>query len=246
MANKRLTLIFSQVSHLSKHFAVFPCATICCLLTKCQTFRTTVTRQQCTLSHTHTCTLAHTHSWHMLTSGIISTCSTCTSIDSSDHIATWNGLRVAFPATSLLVFTPCAPSFATVRPASSLLYFFFAIVNGNFAARETFCFLLLSITNSFVIFRLHNRQQQQQTVKRRRTRRAGSAEQTTKWRPVAPCKDKVLPASCGCFVLVFCGLRVPVVGLFIASTCDIMQKCSKHIESSHPHPAPFPSFAQQK
>lgn len=39
---------------------------------------------------------------------------------------------------------------------------FFAIVNGNFAAPETFCFLLLSITNSFVIFRLHNRQQQQQ------------------------------------------------------------------------------------
>lgn len=136
---------------------------------KCQTFRIPVTRQHSTLSHTQTHTLvAHTHTHkrhthiqmtHTLTSGIISTCTTCTSIDNSDHIATSNGLRFA----PLLLPSHCHPlpcSFILLSLCFSNV--FFAIVNGNFAAPETFCFLLLSITNSFVIFRLHNRQQQQQ------------------------------------------------------------------------------------
>lgn len=68
----------------------------------------------------------------------------------------WTSIS-ALPCYPLLVFSSSYPYVPLL-----CIFLFSAIVNGNFAATETFCFLLLSITNSFVIFRLHNRQQQQQ------------------------------------------------------------------------------------
>lgn len=103
-------------SFTSFHFTVISWATICCILMKVSNFSHTcdkTTLDAVTHAHTHTRDIQTTHT---LSSGIISTCTTCTSIDKSDHIATSNGLRFAPPSYSPLTVTPfaapqsCSPS----------------------------------------------------------------------------------------------------------------------------------------
>lgn len=157
-------LMHCQVSHVSNHFAVISWATICCLLTKMSNFlhtcdKTTLHAVIHTQTHTRCTHTRDRHTYREHTSGIISTCTTCIHL-STTSTTSQRQMDFDLPPPTLLSQSPLSllPPFALPL----LFHCFFAIVNGNFAATETFCFLLLSITNSFVIFRLHNWQQQQQ------------------------------------------------------------------------------------